>query len=211
MESKRQLDNSRNKVANKFLDKYLYTQEGFSNVKRIDDRDRQLKGVDIEFDYNGKHYVCDEKAATNYVNRWNRLDTFALELSSMQGRGTKVWRDGWFVNENLINDSYLFVWIDNAANYDISTISEDEITSAEICLVRKSAIREYLRDIGWSKKKLKFKDNEIRFGGDEDFGMICTNGCKFSFSKNLYEEPINVLLSRDTYRQISDFHVEITR
>ena len=50
---------------------------------------------------------------------------------------------------------------------------------------------------------MKKMDN-IRYNNDNNMGNINENGCKFSYSQQLYEKPINVLISRNILRKISD-------
>ena len=68
---------------------------------------------------------------------------------------------------------------------------------------------EHLESIGWTKDKLKTKDNQIRNENDTNFGNINTNGCKFSYSDRLFEKPINILLPKETYINIAEIYKNI--
>lgn len=206
--SKRDADEKKTEIVNQFLDKYLYTPEnGFQNVYRNNSKDRQVLGVDIEFDYNNQHYVCDEKASTDekYIKKY--LSTFCLELSMINQDGNL--QIGWFVNDNMINNCYLMVWIDKAINNDITTV--EDILQAEIVLIRKEKLKEYFQERGWSFEKLRRKAENIRndMNDVENFGDFQENGMKFSFSRYLTEEPINVLLKREVYRELGEFNKTI--
>ena len=61
-------------IVSKFLEKHFYNK--VENYEKIDDKEQQVKGVDVIFILNGKQYVCDEKAAIRYVNK--NLQTFAI-------------------------------------------------------------------------------------------------------------------------------------
>lgn len=184
-----------------FLDKYLYSRIA-SEVVRYEDKATQTKGIDLTFKLNstGKEYKCDEKAAVRYINKG--LRTFSLELSFINRRNEV--QTGWLIShDDSGNDSYMFIWIDDAESEHPKTI--EEIHGLEVALVRKTAIMDYLKSLGWDKEKLLEKDDRIRMFDDEYMGNINRNGFKFSFSQQLVEQPINILLTRDVYKQISDY------
>ena len=54
--------------------------------------------------------------------------------------------------------------------------------------------------------------NRVRECPDRVVGLgnIKKNGCKFSFSKHLKEQPINILLPKETYIELADIHKNIT-
>lgn len=202
--SKRNEDERKTEIVNQFLDKYVYRYIfGFDNINRINDKDKQVKGVDIEFDYNGFHYICDEKASTDEKYIKSYLPTFCLELSMINQIGEL--NVGWFVNSNLLTNSYCLVWVDKAKNCNINSI--DDIIEAEVIIVRKSKLNEYFTSKGWTTNTLKKKAENIRLNANknENMGNFKTNGIKFSFSEYLPEKPVNVLLKRETYRELSDY------
>lgn len=173
-----------NNVSN-ILDKTFYKEINAQNISRITNKEQQIKGVDIIFTYNDKQYLCDEKSAVRYRN----LQTFSLELSFIN-RKNKI-QEGWLTNDKYINDSFLFIWLD-----------DDNIMEAS--LIEKQSLLDYLEhNLGWTKEKLRKKCENIRTNPNEPYGNIQTNGCKFSFSKHLVEQPINILLPRTTYKQIA--------
>lgn len=147
------------------------------DYKDITDKETQVKGVDAIFTYNGQTYHCDEKAAVNWIGK--HLPTFSMELTFID-RANKL-ADGWFVKEGSKTDSYLFMWLDDVY---------------EIALVRKRDIENYLERLGWDIDKLYRKAEKIRYEDDRKFGFLNENGCKFSFSDYMPEEPVNVLVPR---------------
>lgn len=170
-------DEKRSDQAHKMIERVFYGPET-ADYKDITDKETQVKGVDSVFTYNGVEYDCDEKAAVNYVGK--NLQTFSMELTFIDRANKLV--DGWFVKEGSKTDSYLFMWLD-ADTY-------------EIALVRKKDIENYLERLGWDIDKLYRKAEKIRYEDDRKFGFLNENGCKFSFSDWLPEEPINVLVPR---------------
>ena len=169
------------------------------NFERVNDRDRQVAGIDTIFDFNDNHYVCDEKAAIRYINK--NLKTFAFELSFLNRSGCLT--DGWLLSDKKVNNSFLLVWIDKAKKDIIE--SSDDIEVAQLCLVRRDAILEHLDSLGWSIENLSRKDMEIRSDEDCYLGDIYKDHVKFSYSWKLFEKPINVLLPRKKLVEISDF------
>lgn len=176
---------------------YIYTE----NFNRVYDKNRQVVGVDTEFDYAGYHYVCDEKAAIRYANK--QLNTYSLELSTLNKRGVEI--PGWFVNSNMINNSYLFVWLNKVDSIiEKGSFTSKDIKEYEVALVTKQNLFDYLDSVGMSKYEMQQVCYEIRNGEDIDMGNIHKNGYKLSYSEQLFEKPINILVPRTVLRDISD-------
>lgn len=185
-------------IVSKFLEKYFYCD--VESYERIEDRERQLKGIDVIFIWGGKQYVCDEKAAIRYVNKG--LQTFAFELSFL-GKGDRL-IDGWLISEGKLNNSFLCIWIDKA-DYDILE-DIDDIKEMEIALIDKQKLIDYLKSLGWDIKKLHIKADRMRKDVKEPQGDIEMNGCKFVCSRKLAEKPVNVLVSREKLKEIADYN-----
>ena len=115
----RKEDEKCSEIVSNFLDKNFYNK--CKTFERINDKVNQVKGIDVIFELNDKKYVCDEKAAIRYVNRY--LNTFAMELSFINRNNTL--NNGWLLDDNKINDSFLLIYIDKAKN-DILQ-NEDDI------------------------------------------------------------------------------------
>lgn len=194
----RKSDENIENINNQYLDSKFYKSEVDSNI-RITDKKLQVKGVDTIFNLNEKQYICDEKVAAHYINK--NLQTFAFELSFIN-RSNDV-QDGWLIDKNKLNNSYLLCWLDKAVSDN--PVSVDEIQESEIVLVTRESILTYLNSIHWDNNKLKLKAHSIRYGKDTKFGNILENGVKFSFSEKLVEKPINIILSREILRQIADY------
>ena len=189
---KEKQDKKGENIVHEFLERHFYNLT--KNFNRYTDLEHQVNGIDTSFTIGGVEYKCDEKAAIDYRNY---LKTFCLELSFLNRKNELT--EGWLLNDNQQNNSYLFVWVDKTKNEQLT--NECEILNAEIALVMKDDIFKYLEKNGWTKDKLRIKANNIRNNNDKSFGDIAENGLKFSFSKKLPEQPINVLLSRETYEK----------
>ena len=210
---RRAADETNTRIVNQFLDKYFYTSgNGFGDVERIEDKTRQVQGIDVEFAFGEKHYLADEKAATAYVNKG--LGTFSFELAFVNKRNEIM--DGWLLNEDLLTDSYVLVWIDNG---DMIPFSEDNpnvevlngvdaIHVADVAFVRKEKVVEYLDGLGWNVDNLRDKCDAILTDPDGQYmGNVWKNGCKFTYSRHFVEEPVNVLVPRNKLIEMADFHL----
>lgn len=202
--SVREYDEHCEKAMAQFLDEYFYKEIGFSWKERVTDRERQIKGLDVILKRNGVEYGIDEKAAIRYTNG---LNTFILELTFLD-RGGKI-RDGWFIDEKKVNDYYVFVWINKIDGELIE--NKDSFKDVDVALVSKEKIILHLESLGWDVDRLLLKAERIRDGIDDNFGNIKKNGCKFSYSEHLKEKPVNVLLFKETYINISEIHRRIQR
>lgn len=210
-------DKRKEQIVREFLERNLYYR--FPDYKHNEDAETQRLGVDCEFTGKNFHYVADEKAATrkNYINpditypkektKRRRLETFCLELS-MRARHKGKWErhDGWWMNENVINNSLVLVWIDRTKSGDIEDV--DDILEAEVIVVRKERIDEYLESLGWTKEKLREQLNEIINNFDKWNGTTIINGLKFNVASWLKgaEAPINILITRELYRELCDYN-----
>lgn len=60
-------DNAKENEGFRLLKEAFEKNEGIE-IKKNDDRETQLKGIDFEFDIGGKHRICDEKFAADYIS-----------------------------------------------------------------------------------------------------------------------------------------------
>lgn len=210
-------DKRKENVVRCFLEKHLYSK--FPDYFHNENVDRQKLGVDCEFTGKTFHYIADEKAATrkNYINAGIKypgenidrryLNTFCLELSMRAMKSGKWVRyDGWWLNDELINNSLILIWIDRTKSGDILDV--DDILEAEVVVVRKEAINKYLESFGWTKERLRKQVNEISNDFKSWNGTRQINGLKFNVAGWLKdkEAPINILIERETYRKLSDYN-----
>lgn len=197
----RKYDEHCEKIISSILDEYFYTEPGITLFERVTNKQLQINGVDTLFSLNGKNYMVDEKAAI----RWVGLKTFSLELSFL-GKDDQI-RTGWLLDKNKINDWFLFVWINELNHETIQDISS--IKNIDVALVSKEKILNHLYSLGWDIDKLHKKTFQIRNEENPYMGNIKKNGCKFSFSKHLKEQPINILLPKETYIELAEIYKNI--
>lgn len=197
----REYDEHCEKVMGQFLDKYFYEEYLDGNVTRITDKKSQVKGVDVVIDDGDVKFYVDEKAAIRYIG----LKTFALELSFLNRQGNV--NTGWLLDDTKINSHFLFVWINEL--YGETIENEQSIKNVDVALVSRDSILNYLSSIGWNKDNLSLKDQQIRSNKNTYMGNIRKNGCKFAYSEQLIEKPINILLPKEKYMEMADFSVNI--
>lgn len=194
-----------------FLDEEFYTREEIKNFARHNDKETQVSGVDVTFEYNGREYHCDEKASV----KWRNLPTFILELSFLAKDGSGKVLDGWFVKEDA-TDSYMFVWQDmvvpgakegeekKSIQFDYDDIRINMPTQITVALVRKEKIIEELEKRGITIEYLKEKAKRIRESKEDNPEPMRENGFKFNRGWNLAEDPINLLFWKNEYLKIAD-------
>lgn len=216
MENNRKKDMNVEREIAAFLDEHLYSNnELFSEFARTDGKDEQISGSDLILSTSDKRLyrvVVDEKVAARYAN--TGLDTFSLELSFI-GKGGKK-RCGWFLDYSKKTQYYLLGWIVKAdiqydeqkKRYDTDSITKENIKELDWCLVSREKIVKFLEKKGWTLDKLSKQDQSIR-----ERGYVKTkefvDDISFRYSDRYIEKPINILLKKQTYIDLSDYHGKI--
>ena len=228
MSSLRPKDTIAERALAEFLDTYFYPRlkgkDGNSIThERITDRERQIRGIDVILNVRGQdgsqEFRVDEKASLHYGNQM--IKTFAFELSSMQGSHIEP-IDGWLINDSLLTDLYLLVWPNIKCEHEIKNkksclknldeLTKDDFTILEVMLVRRQKLLQYLEKIGLTKEKLCDAANNIRIEintvypdkVDQNKKFNASKGCKYYYTGNLSERPINLLVPRKTLLEVSD-------
>jgi hypothetical protein len=217
MENNRKKDMAVEREIAAFLDEHLYSnKELFDEFARTDTYEEQIKGSDLILSSSDKklyRVVVDEKVAARFAN--TNLDTFSLELSFLNKNGHKVC--GWFLDSSKKTQYYLFGWITKAdikynkskRRYDTDTITKDKIKELEWCLVSRQKIAKFLEKKGWTLDKLALQDKAIRERGFvKTFDFV--DDVSFRYSPKYIERPVNLLLKKQTYMDISDYKGKIT-
>ncbi len=148
-------------MINKYMKVMLYSH--FTNrdgspvkIEYITDKKQQDEGLDVILEKDGKVYCIDEKAQLDYINNQSGpLNTFVLELQNSQS-GKK----GWFVNDNLKTDHYMFIW----PHCDTKFRDIQDIEYVEYALVERARIEEELQNKGLSKDILVTYGNKLVMG-----------------------------------------------
>lgn len=206
---RRKEDQRREAIVNEFLDSKVYPKMGI-HPNRNTEKDTQLKGIDITFKLDGREYLCDEKSAVR--NGTSRLNTFCLELSH-KPRGFYRNVEGWFLKEDNLTNSYMLVWVDGLKNDQWR--NADSIQSAQVLLVRKKSILDWLEKQGITEDRLRTLTGAMLEQGvhehylplkepyTEEGGRV-VDRLKMVQLEYLSENPVNLLLPRSAYMQIAD-------
>ena len=202
---KRVIDEQASKFMTQVLQMYFY--KNTENYECVTDKTRQVQGIDAIFTFNGKQYQCDEKVAID----WRNLKTFACEVDRLNRNG--VLSDGWFTTPGQVNNSYLFVWLDDPNLGKTSKAASPKVLSdiktMEIALIDKERLKQYFNDRGWTDEKLLKKASQIRDATKDvkvNMGDLTKYGLKFSYTPyDLNEKPVNVLVPRKTLIDMSDY------
>lgn len=140
-ESNRPEDSIQEQILSKFLFKGYQNTCLSGKLEKIDEKEKQLLGIDLE--YHGEKGIknIDEKAQLTYINQ--TLPTFAFELSSMQGDGAKYLSGGWlFANSDRNKTDYYFL------------VTEIFLT--------KTAIRSHLTNISMDESDMEYYVNNYQ-------------------------------------------------
>ena len=201
IQSTRKEDNRLVEVVNSYLDNVAYPQTNHLRfTKRVTDADMQLAGSDLVVNIDGMELTCDEKAAVKYIGK--PLSTFSLEIGFMDNHYHQQHQLGWLIDPKHTNDLFSFVWLPQATRPDIQ--SPSDIIQCDIALVRKLDIMNYLESLGWTPKNLSKKEWCIRTGnGKTELGNFREHGLRFTISRFLHEQPVNVLLMKETYMEMA--------
>ncbi|MBP7359598.1 MAG: hypothetical protein KA955_09720 [Prevotella sp.] len=190
----------------KYLDKYLYSKAMFSRAERTDNASTQIDGSDIIVSIpslNIRDAVVDEKASIYYINK--DLRTFVLELSFLN-RGLN-YNEGWFVDNRLATEYYLMQWI-KADIADPWMVKDHNIKEIECVLVSKKKLQKYFEEQGLTHEKLKEITEHMR--KDSSYRAPYNPEFRFYYSPQLAEKPINILLNKEVYIRLGEFHYFVT-
>lgn len=202
--STRQIDMRGEKALGLFLDEFFYPTlcelEGFTRTERVYDADMQKKGCDIYiFNKGGRSIKIDEKAQLHFIN--NPRDTFVFEISFLQDDSGEV-MNGWFVSDNNITDCYMLSWIDQARADKLNRIVAEDFEQVTICFITKKKVISYLVSCGFAIDKIKNLANKMRVKELADTYHLSHDAVLY-YSKNIKEQPINILINRSVLYQLS--------
>lgn len=209
--SNRKTDSKQEKLFNQFLFDYFFSKINKTS-KLIYDRELQIAGVDLQFNgvKTGNLLNVDIKAQSSkkYLNA--PRPTFLLELSSINRYGEDF--VGWFLNPDLITDYYAFMWIPKAkVNPNGGINSPDDIEEAEVMLVSKHMIKDYISNL-LSKKGYNDLQSVIYDMRNNEIERIpLDKGINFSHTPTLYEKPVNIVVHKNILKKFSIAHYIVTK
>jgi hypothetical protein len=203
METFRTRDSNAEQELGKFLDKYFYPKAGLHHT-RVYDKYQQIAGVDVVLFHNDKTKNIDEKAAMNYINR--DLQTYAFEISFINRAG--VPSAGWLFDQSKKTDYYALVY-PSATTSDVAELTEDKFTSAEIFLIKRQDIINYLSNYIDTIYKI---DSWMRENGHNGrYEVPGTIAFYMVMSGKLKEAPINVIIPKGNLRNMATAVYKVSR
>lgn len=171
----------------------------FPDYRRNKEVITQKLGNDFEFTgRDGYHYICDLKAI------FKSIPTGCLECACRINRNNNwdTYINGWFLNEREIANTYVMFWLDEF-NKEMKSI--EDIKHGEICFIKKERLWDYIKECGFSKEAIMQKIEEIKNNPERYFKTEWISDVGFNCPKNYYdaERPVNILLKRNIYRELS--------
>ena len=199
-------DSKRESYVGEFLNSHLFDVY-FEKSERITDKKRQLSGVDIVCRHGeiAGELLIDEKAATSWANR--EIGTFAFELSFLLGEREI---EGWFLERDRKSETthWLCVW-PRTSGGQINSV--EDIISAEVVLIECKSLRRWARRIA-GKSTIYLEDCIQNLRNSREISEMEWAGLRVIISRNLPEQPINLLVPKEILRTLSgDFHWDLSR
>ncbi|WP_051656467.1 hypothetical protein [Butyrivibrio sp. AE3004] len=213
-ESLRFQDMEAEKSLAEFMDDYLYSRMhakdgGPLRFTRMQDKESQLKGIDVCIETGGRKIFIDEKSSLYYSNAM--IPTFAFELDSIQ-RGHSEPVEGWFINDALMTEYYMLIWpnvkCENKQSAwvrkDIGNLRKDDFTIVEAMLIQKVELRNRIESIGYTRDRLLEYAKRLRKLYEGDNGQKeekINDEVKFMYSGRLAEKPINLVVRKEVLKE----------
>lgn len=180
----------------KFLDEHFYPRF-VTNFHRYTDRDSQLHGLDVHFDYNSHtKMLVDEKAQTHYINK--QLPTFAFEVNFVNSAG--LLNVGWLLDEKKLTRYYALMWIQ--AKKDKRILATD-ITEVEIIVIERSKILFLLAGHGYDKYKTQLTAARIRLYEESGKQYEGKRPFYFYYTPQLAERPVNIVIKKPVLEEMA--------
>ena len=208
METNRERDMFVEREIATFLDEHLYSQPIFTKHERTDEKEQQISGSDIILTIPSlgvKDAIVDEKVISTYYYLPHSIPTFALELSFKKSNGKIA--EGWFTDNDKTTEYYLMGWL----NATTDKFTRNDIKWFEYALVKRTDIFKWLEAQGLTREVLRAKDADIRSTVTErgNIDKVYGKDYWFSYSPQLGECPINLVIRKKVYLQFAVLHGEI--
>lgn len=174
--SKRRTDTEKEKLVTEALICFLKEEYGDSfSIKRVTDKDGQLKGTDFvikcrDIFYDDEEHRVDAKAAIDYpasIDPKNSgLPTFAMELASIQNDNFRI---GWAISDDpkyySETEYYCFIWITVIKarkikkELPVDTYKRENIEKVDLKFIHKDKLKAFITNLtSNSKSECTFYD-----------------------------------------------------
>lgn len=205
--SNRVMDSRGERAIGLFLDKYFYpklvSMGRVKSVERIYDASLQKKGIDIVVSGNIK---VDEKTQLYYINK--PLDTFIFEIDYWKTESGSI-IDGWFISKTNETDIYLLLWINKARTSMINRLVSEDFIEVEACILSKKKVKEYIQRQGLTDGRLKEISKQMRKDAKKYWDI--SDECHLSFSQQLEEKPVNLVVKKRVLEELCEGMYLITK
>jgi hypothetical protein len=181
-------DIKREQILGAYLDE-IYVQLGMQ-FKKVFDKERQNKGIDIIVEKQGKQFLVDEKAQLDYTNR--SLCTFAFEIGFLK---YGIQKKGWLFDDKKETTHYMLVTDIFLKHEDVFTKKED-IASVKLLWINRKKLITFLIANGFDQGRCEQEERDAREGGLEGKIKFNQNGLYFYLSNQKAEAPFNVVIAR---------------
>ncbi len=213
-ESLRYQDIKAEKSLADFMDEYLYSRMHTNNgsplrFTRMQDKESQLKGIDVCIETDDKRIYIDEKSSLYYSNAM--IPTFAFELDSIQ-RGHSEPVEGWFINDGLLTEYYMLIWPNIKCEIrdktwvrkDIGVLRKEDFTIVEAMLIPKLELRKRIESYGYDKDRLVEYAKRLRQLYESENSQKeekINDEVKIMYSGRLAEKPINLVIRKEVLKE----------
>lgn len=191
-----QRDLGAEQVLGKYLDLYYYNRnEALTEIQRVEDRTRQLAGIDSTAVLDGKTILIDEKGL---LSKTKPIPTFAFELSYISPNGNR--HVGWLFDETKQTDYYLLCWNKRDEHIRVEEITVQNLHYVMAMLVSRVDFIKYLDETyninatTAAKKVEEIIDNGI---GKRLENLSEKSPSRYHYSIQLPEKPINIVMDTD--------------
>lgn len=191
-----------------YIDRRVYSNPFFANLRRCDDLDMQMRGIDLVVDtpsFGLRDMLVDEKCMGHYLR--NPLPTFAFELEFLDRNGDT--REGWLTDNHKLTQYYALEWLhadcDGCEDFDDSVVK-----GLRFAMVSRAKLLDFLDDKGFGRDWLRQLCRRLRndsAGGS--FGKDLNLGFWLYYTMNLAERPINIVFRRELLYSLAEFYFEI--
>lgn len=224
MSGNRAQDHHAEQELSKYLDKNIYPvvlnyyKKVYNNYdvrgERVVDRKNQLDGIDYRFtiknNQNTIYINIDEKSQLYYMKK--EIHTFAFEIDSLQKGFISP---GWLFDQDKKTNVYMLIY--PKSDKDLASVTINDFHDVECYLIDRNIIFNLLNDKGFTKEFCESYSSYIRNNGKDyyddngnrykylakDTNDMLIREPYFTYSYNIFEHPINLILLKNTLIDLS--------
>lgn len=185
MQSLRKQDESQEVELQKYLN-VIYQRLGL-NFRRVQNKSKQLLGIDVIIEFDGCEYFIDEKAQLHYLNKGLKTFAFELEFTSQSGV-----TEGWLFDKKKLTTHYFLVCQLESSSDDLNGLNSFRLIS-----VNRRKLIDFLENRGWGRDYLRVTvpmamEDEPRYELSQFNPKI-----RVVRTSHLVEQPLNVVINQD--------------